>query len=123
MYESRCIIKAEIGENEKYTVLISHFGLNKDERENAVKTLLKIAKDERCIIMGDFNCTPDDPVLVPLFEKYNCSDITDFTFPSDKPQKKIDYIFVSPDIEITDKGTSRNVVSDHLSQWIEIKEK
>ncbi len=122
-YETRCIIKAVIGENEKYTVLITHFGLNGDERENAVKALLSLAKNERCIIMGDFNCTPDNKVLAPLFERFNCSDTEDFTFPSDKPVKKIDYIFTSPDIEVINKGTVTDVVSDHLAQWIEIKEK
>ncbi len=123
MYESRCIIKADIGEKEKYTVLVTHMGLNKDERESAVATLIGIAPCERCIIMGDFNCLPDAQELKPLFEKYVCTDIDDFTFPSDKPDRKIDYIFVSEDIEIINKGTSVNVVSDHLGQWAEIKEK
>ena len=97
-------------------------GLNKDERENAVKTILSIAPEEKCIIMGDFNCTPDSEELKPLFGKYNCSDTETFTFPSDKPRVKIDYIFTSPDIEIVDRGTTTDVVSDHLGQWIEIKE-
>lgn len=122
MYESRAIIKAVIDAGEKYTVLVTHMGLNVDERENAVKTLLSLAPEERCIIMGDFNCTPDAEELKPLFEKYNCSDTEALTFPSDKPRIKIDYIFTSPDIEITDKGTTTDVVSDHLGHWIEIKE-
>ena len=122
MYESRCIIKTEIDAGEKYTVLITHMGLNKDERESAVKTLLSIAPTEKCIIMGDFNCTPDSEELKPLHEKYRCSDTNDLTFPSDKPRIKIDYIFTSPDIETADKGTTTSIVSDHLAQWIEIKE-
>ena len=77
---------------------------------------------EKCIIMGDFNCTPDSSELKPLFERFNCTDINDYTFPSDSPVKKIDYIFLSRDIEITDKGTSPNVISDHRSQWVSIRE-
>lgn len=123
MYESRCIIKAVIAALENYTVLVTHMGLNRDERENAVSTLLSIAPEKNCIIMGDFNCLPDAPELRPLFERYVCTDVDDFTFPSDKPDRKIDYIFVSDDIEITDKGTTVNAVSDHLGQWAEIKEK
>ena len=122
MYESRAIIRAVIDAGEKYTVLITHMGLNLDERENAVKTLLGIAPREKCIIMGDFNCTPDSEELKPLFEKYNCSDTEAFTFPSDNPKIKIDYIFTSRDIEVINKGTSANIVSDHFAQWIEIKE-
>lgn len=121
-YESRCIIKAEIAANEKYTVLVTHMGLNKDERENAIKTLIGIAPEKKCIIMGDFNCTPDSEELALLFKKYNCSDTETFTFPSDNPRIKIDYIFTSPDIEVISKGTSQNIVSDHLPRWIEIKE-
>ncbi len=123
MYETRCIIKAVIDAGEKYTVLVTHMGLNRDERESAVKALLSTAPEEKCIITGDFNCTPDSDELKPLFEKYRCSDTEDLTFPSDKPRIKIDYIFTSPDIEIINKGTSKNIVSDHLAQWIEIKEK
>ena len=123
MYESRAVIKAVIDAGEKYTVLVTHMGLNIDERENAVKALLSIAPEEKCIIMGDFNCLPNSEELKPIFEKYNCSDTEDMTFPSDNPRIKIDYIFTSKDIEIIDRGTTKNIVSDHLAQWIEIKEK
>ncbi len=122
MYESRAVIRAVARAEKNYTVLVTHMGLNKDERINAVKTVLSLASDERCIIMGDFNCTPDAEELKPLFDAFNCSDTKDLTFPSDAPKKKIDYIFTSRDIEIIDKGTSENAVSDHLAQWIEIKE-
>ena len=122
MYESRAIIKAVIDAGKRYTVLVTHMGLNLDERESAVKTLLSVAPDENCIIMGDFNCTPDCKELSPLFDKYVCADTDTLTFPSDKPTIKIDYIFVSRDVEIVNKGTTTAVVSDHLAQWIEIKE-
>lgn len=122
MYESRAVIKSVIDAGEKYTFIVTHMGLNKDERENAVKTVLSAAPEERCIIMGDFNCTPESAELKPLFEKYNCSDTETLTFPSDNPRIKIDYIFTSRDIEIINRGTTTDIVSDHLGQWIEIKE-
>ncbi len=122
MYESRAVIKAVIDAGEKYTFIVTHMGLNLDERENAVKTILSVAPEERCIIMGDFNCTPESAELKPIFEKYSCSDTETLTFPSDNPRIKIDYIFTSKDIEIIDRGTTTDVVSDHLGQWIEIKE-
>ena len=122
MYESRAVIKAVIDAGKKYTFIVTHMGLNLDERENAVKTILSVAPEERCIIMGDFNCTPESAELKPIFEKYSCSDTETLTFPSDNPRIKIDYIFTSKDIEIIDRGTTTDVVSDHLGQWIEIKE-
>ena len=119
MYEPRCIIKAKCS---GYNIFVTHMGLNSDERENAVKKLLEIAPDEKCIILGDFNCTPDSEEIKPLFQRFCCSDINDLTFPSEAPNIKIDYIFFSKDIKIKSCGTSRNIVSDHLAQWIEIEE-
>lgn len=119
MYEPRCIIKAKCS---GYNIFVTHMGLNSDERENAVKKLLEIAPDEKCIILGDFNCTPDSKEIKPLFQRFCCSDINDLTFPSEAPNIKIDYIFFSKDIKIKSCGTSRNIVSDHLAQWIEIEE-
>ncbi len=118
-YESRSFIKAEIGE---YTVIVTHMGLNRDERENAVKAILEAAPDKRCIIMGDFNCTPDAAELTPLLKKYVCADKAAFTFPSDKPRIKIDYILTSEDIKVKSFGTSENIVSDHLAHFIEIED-
>lgn len=119
MYEPRCIIKAKCS---GYNIFVTHMGLNSDERENAVKKLLEIVPDEKCIILGDFNCTPDSEEIKPLFQRFCCSDINDLTFPSEAPNIKIDYIFFSKDIKIKNCGTSRNIVSDHLAQWIEIEE-
>ncbi len=123
MYESRSIIKAQTEKDKEYTFFVTHMGLNRDERENAVKTLLDIAADKKCVIMGDFNCLPDAEELKPLFDKFLCSDTEKYTFPSDNPDRKIDYIFYSHDMELTDKGVSENIVSDHLSLWAEFKEK
>lgn len=122
MYETRCIICAVIDAGEKYTVIITHMGLNLDERKNAVEMLMKLAPSERCIIMGDFNCTPESEELRPLFERFDCSDTSEYTFPSDEPRIKIDYIFTSRDIIVKDRGVSPNIVSDHRSLWIEIEE-
>lgn len=123
MYESRCIIKAIIDKGEKYTVLVTHMGLNKDERENAVRTLLEIAPDRNCIIMGDFNCTPEAAELKPLYEKYECACDEGFTFPSDAPEKRIDYIFSSRDLIKTEAYISGNIVSDHRSIYTDFEEK
>lgn len=52
------------------------------------------------IIGGDFNCTPDDPVITQVFDKLmsNASGHA-VTFSTTKPEQKIDYIF-------TDRGTT-----------------
>ena len=121
-YETRCVLKAELEGG--ITVLITHFGLNPDEQENAVKTVLDNLEKNRCVLMGDFNVTPEAPVLAPIREKM--TDTADFfdspkqSFPSDKPDRKIDYIFVSSDIEVKSADIPAIVASDHRPHVAEI---
>lgn len=114
-YETRCVLKAKLQGG--VTVLVSHFGLNPDEQENAVKTIINNITDKKCIVMGDFNVQPDDPVLNPIRERMkdtaNCFDKPLLSFPSDKPNRKIDYIFVSRDIEVISADIPAIVASDH----------
>lgn len=122
-YETRCLLKAKLAGD--ITVLVTHFGLNRDEQENAVRTVLQHLTPERCILMGDFNVRPDNDILDPLrarlkdtaevFEKPLCS------FPSDAPDRKIDYIFVTPDVEILSADIPRIVSSDHCPHTAELK--
>ena len=101
-YETRCLLKAVLENG--VTVLVSHFGLNRDEQENAVKTVLENLEEKKCVLMGDFNMLPENELLLPIRERMK--DTADFfgypllSFPSDKPDRKIDYIFVSPDVEV-----------------------
>ena len=49
-YETRCVLKAKLENG--YTVLVCHFGLNSDEQENAVKTIIENLEKEKCIESG-----------------------------------------------------------------------
>lgn len=114
-YETRSIVKAELEGGIR--VLVSHFGLNPDEKENAVNTVLEHVRDTKCILMGDFNLDPHEPLLNPIRQKMvdaawkfceeKCS------YPSDAPNRKIDYIFVSPDVKVLGADIPAVVVSDH----------
>ena len=114
-YETRCLLKAKL--NNGVTVLITHFGLNPDEQENAVKTILENLEDEKCVLMGDFNVFPDDEILTPIRERM--CDTADFfgapllSFPSDNPDRKIDYIFVSRDVKVLEADIPEIIASDH----------
>lgn len=114
-YETRCVLKAKLKGD--ITVLISHFGLNPDEQENAVKTVVEHLEKEKCILMGDFNVTPNSPILAPVRERM--VDTSQFfneqklSFPSDAPNIKIDYIFVSPDVEVLSADIPAIIASDH----------
>lgn len=121
-YETRCLLKVKLSNG--LTVLVIHFGLNPDEQENAVKTVLENLETEKCVLMGDFNVLSDNEVLKPIREKMVdtavCFDTEKFSFPSDNPNRKIDYIFVSPDINIISADIPQIVASDHRPHIAEI---
>ncbi|MBQ8545563.1 MAG: endonuclease/exonuclease/phosphatase family protein [Clostridia bacterium] len=121
-YETRCILKAKLENG--LTVMSVHFGLNPDEHENAVKTILENLENEKCVLMGDFNITPDNELLNKIREKMKdtavgyCENTP--TWPSDKPEMKIDYIFVTPDIEVVSAEIPEIIASDHRAHTAEI---
>jgi len=115
-YESRCIIKSVIENNcKEICILVTHFGLAESERKNAVKTLCEIidTTDLPIILMGDFNTEPDEELLTPLFERMKNVDTYENTFPSDKPQIKIDYILYNG-LECGNSETIKEIYADHL---------
>lgn len=122
-YETRCLLKVKLSNG--LTVLVIHFGLNRDEQENAVKTVLENLENEKCVLMGDFNLKPNDELLKPIREKMvDTADFFNeekFSFPSDNPKQKIDYIFVSPDIKVISADIPPIVASDHRPHIAEIE--
>lgn len=116
-YETRCLLHAKLDVPGGLDVFVIHFGLNPDEQENAVKTVLENLTDSRCILMGDFNVTPDNPVLQPIRERlYDTAELFEkprLSYPSDKPEIKIDYIFASRDLVVHSADIPQIVVSDH----------
>ena len=122
-YETRCLLKARLECG--LTVMVIHFGLNPEEQENAVRTVIDNLENEKCILMGDFNVTPDDPVLAPIRERMkDTAELFDgekLSWPSDEPRVKIDYIFTSPDIEVVSADIPAIVGSDHRPHTAQIE--
>lgn len=121
-YETRCLLKAVLENG--LTVLVIHFGLNPDEQKNAVDTVLANLPAEKCVLMGDFNLRPDNALLDPIRARMkDAADVFDapkLSFPSHAPDRKIDYIFVTPDVEIVTADIPATVVSDHRPHTVEI---
>lgn len=121
-YETRCLLKAELENG--LLVLITHFGLCPDEQESAVETVLKHIRSEKCILMGDFNVEPSNEILNPIKDKMKDTSLgfceNKLSFPSDNPRMKIDYIFVSPDIEVVSADIPEIIASDHRPHIAEI---
>jgi endonuclease/exonuclease/phosphatase family metal-dependent hydrolase len=74
--------------------------------------------------MGDFNLLPDDPLLAPIRQRM--TDTADafpsarMSFPSDAPDQKIDYIFVTRDLAVTAADIPAIVASDHRPHTAEV---
>lgn len=120
-FESRCVLKSVIDVNGKdVCVLVCHMGLENSERVNAVKTICEILDktDIPVILMGDFNTTPDNEVLKPIYKRLNDTDEIAqkkgaFTYASYKPEKKIDYIFYRG-LTCKNVTTITEIISDHF---------
>jgi endonuclease/exonuclease/phosphatase family metal-dependent hydrolase len=121
-YETRGMLKVKLENG--YTVLVSHFGLNTDEQANGVKTAIENMEKEKTILMGDFNCIPKDSVLNPLRELLkDTADLFEkelLSYPSNNPAMKIDYIFVSPDVDVISADIPEIIASDHRPHIAEI---
>ena len=75
--------------------------------------------------MGDFNVRPENDILAPIRERM--TDTADFfgkelfSFPSDNPNRKIDYIFVSKDLKVNSADIPAIVAADHRPHTAEIE--
>ena len=117
-YETRVLLSCAVEiEGRKLNIICTHFGLNPDEAENAVNAVTANIKGERQILMGDLNLQPDDPLLAPIRERMkdtspllgeNC-----LSFPSNAPDRKLDYIFLSSDLTAVSADIAPLVLSDH----------
>ena len=119
-YETRCVMKLSVDcEGKPVTLLVSHFGLNPDEQENAVNTVLDIASacDSPVILMGDLNMRPEEAALQRLASRFKDAaaalNFEEWTFPSHCPDRRIDYFWYR-DATPVSVQTVKVVASDHL---------
>ena len=123
-YESRCIISCEC---ENFHLLITHIGLAKSEQINGINKLFEVIEtiDNPIILMGDFNMTPDNKLIKKLSERLidtsNKFKEPLLSFPSINPTIKIDYIFISNNIELIEADIPQIVASDHFPHYAKIK--
>ncbi len=132
-FEHRSVLRAVIdlpGENGRrsFTVYGTHFGINPGEQEYAVRTILTHTAEEPFpyALAGDFNVTPDSPILRPLYEAMCATDelVPDhnrMTFPSHLPTHKIDYIFAGGAVQPIAADSPRITASDHCPVWCDIR--
>ena len=93
-------------------------------RSMQVKDMLAIMAQDagaQQVLLGDFNARPGSPELEPLWDHVEDAwKVADRdpgggnTYPSGDPVKRIDYITISPGIEVRSATVARTLASDHL---------
>jgi endonuclease/exonuclease/phosphatase family metal-dependent hydrolase len=85
------------------------------------------ASQEAVLLGGDFNSTPDNPVLAPLAAAglrdawKECGSGDGFTYPSDTPAKRIDYLFLSGSLHCAKAEVVDTQISDHRPLLVTLK--
>ena len=127
-YEDRAILIAELDTGDKpFTVAVSHFGLSPEEHELDVDIAISelSAVEGPLVFMGDLNMMPHNPLIAKLSDVLNDTALLtpgdNFTFCSDKPFEKIDYIFTNNAARALSFKVSDAVFSDHLPVTAEIE--
>ena len=128
-YETRCVLKAAVMvDDEKLDVFVTHFGLAPAEQENMMELLKKLLseKENKCILMGDFNCIPESKNIKELetfLKNIQPDEITPdfYTYASYEPDRKIDYIMVEKGSVTKKVGAVDSLASDHRAYFAEIK--
>ncbi|MGH2698254.1 MAG: endonuclease/exonuclease/phosphatase family protein [Actinomycetota bacterium] len=98
-------------------------------REMQVADMLRImARDRgrRQILLGDFNTRPDAPELGPLWAYVADAWVVangaegGLTFPANTPNRRIDYVAVSPRVQVREVSVPQTFASDHFPVTAEL---
>lgn len=127
-YEHRVLLITDIlVEGRVITVINTHLDLQQDNRMKSVKVLEEELENinNPVIFLGDMNFVGTSPEMryVDRFLLEPTASITNScsTFPSNNPNRTIDWIFVSEDIEFCNHTVSKVDASDHLPVWVMVK--
>lgn len=120
--QQRACLEARIAVGgETLTFFSVHLGLNVQERERQLDELLAYTADAPSpkVLVGDFNAHPDSHEIERVLEQFvhsfaQAGTGSGYTSPPENPVETIDYIFVSPDIEVVSAEVISSLASDHL---------
>jgi len=121
----RGLLMVRLGHENPIMIANTHFSLGEtDQRLQFAFIKDTLAPYERVILAGDFNCTPDSTVLRDFDDGCVLDMVTEdyhHAFPSWKPSKAIDHIFVSKSFGPTHCDVEAVRYSDHLPLTMRIK--
>ncbi len=125
--------RVDVGGGEELLVIATHYHhIEKDTeiRQQQSPEIVKFWNQRpRTIFVGDLNATPDakeiamlrDAGLRDAFAAIGAGD--GFSWPSDKPNQRIDYIWFSPDLAVRDLVMPPSTASDHVGIAVTVEKR
>ena len=126
----RVVIQTPDGEVTFFSTHLDHIGGENNARLEQVTELLALWGGEgRTVILGDLNAVPDTPEIAALYAAglvdvllaTGQGDAYTFWDPIPTPGRRIDFIFLSPDMTVVNAWTPQTRASDHLPVVAEIQ--
>ncbi len=137
--EPRVVIRTEITvSNVKFTIFNTHLGYSQGFEESQirnrqVKKLISLFRENKVILLGDFNSLPESSTVQMIAQVLESADKnlkqkTWSVYPANYRgfkvnglEYRIDYIFTSRDVEVLQTYVGETRASDHLPVISEIK--
>ena len=125
--------RVDLGSGDELLFIVTHYDDAASATANRQLQSAEIVKfwnqQPRTIIVGDLNAKPDaKEIALPRDAGLNDAFATigkgdGFSWPSYKPNQRIDYIWFSPDLMVRDLVMPPSTASDHLSVVVTIEKK
>lgn len=123
--------RIDVGAGEELLMIATHLHDPEEEghvRQIQVPPMLEFwAGHPSAVIVGDFNAQPSDPEIGMILKaglKDSFAQVgtgPGYTYASNDPCKRIDYIWASPDLTLSDLIIPQSTASDHLGMVVTVE--
>ncbi len=106
------------------TVAVAHLSLGAGTRKTQLAFIAELLENSPLtVLMGDFNCSHDQPEMQSLFERTRLQPPSEVvhTFPSWRPRRAIDHILISDDLACVGMQALPAANSDHLALSLDLE--
>ena len=122
------MLEVDVGGGETLEVLATHFHNGEEEEDAAARLPQSLAvleaadSDRTMVLLGDLNASPHHPEMLLIAEAGFVDAFVlagppgdGYTWLSDALEQRIDYVWTSPDLRVTDFAMPMSIASDHLA--------
>ena len=122
------MLEVDVGGGETLEVLATHFHNGEEEEDAAARLPQSLAvleaadSDRTMVLLGDLNASPHHPEMLLIADAGFVDAFVlagppgdGYTWLSDALEQRIDYVWTSPDLRVTDFAMPMSTASDHLA--------